>query len=67
MPIERIIAWQKTTRFSIDTELRLADIYFSDLYLKRTNNDLVVIDADTGTIKRQVGLVRFVRRFLLPV
>ena len=67
VPIERIIAWQKTANFSIDTELSMADIYLSDLYLKRTSDDLVIIDADPGDIKRKTGLARFIKRFLLPI
>ena len=66
VPIERIKAWQRTTRFSIDSEVNTVDMFFSGLYLKRKNDDLIIIDADTGNAKRKVGLARFIRRFFLP-
>ncbi len=66
VPMERIISWQKTTQFSVDTKLRMVDIYFSDVYLKKTNGDVMIVDADTGKIKRKTGLVRFISKFFLP-
>lgn len=65
-PIERIIAWQSSTRFSVNSELNIADLYLSGLYLKRTNEDLIIIDADAGKARRKTGMVRFVPSFLLP-
>ncbi len=65
--IDRIIAWQRTTQFSIDSELSMVNMYFSGVYLKRTNDDLIVIDADAGNTKRKVGLAKFVTKFLLPI
>ena len=65
MPINRIIAWQRTTQFSVDSELNVVDLYFSGVYLKRKNNDLIIIDADAGNIKRRFGLARFISKFLM--
>ncbi len=67
MPIDRIIAWQRTTQFSIDSELNIVDLYLSGVYLKRNNDDLIIIDADSGNSKQKYGLVRFVTKFLLPI
>lgn len=67
VPINRIIAWQRTTQFSVDSELNMIDMYFSGVYLKRTNDDLIIVDADAGNTKRKVGLARFVTKFLLPI
>ena len=64
--IHRIVAWQRHTQFSIDSELGMVDMYLSDVYLKRTNNDLIIIDADAGNVKRKVGLARFIRKFMMP-
>ena len=67
IPIDRIIAWQRTTQFSVDSELNIADLYFSGVYLKRKNNDLIIIDADAGNAKRKAGVARFISKFLLPI
>lgn len=65
--VDRIIAWQRSTEFSVDSELGMADVFFSDLYLKRTNDDLIIIDADPGNIKKNIGLAKFIKRFFLPI
>lgn len=67
VPIERLVAWQKSTQFSVDSELNILDIYLSSLYLKRTNEDLLIVDADEAVGQGKAGLMRFVRRFLLPI
>ena len=63
----RVIAWQKNTLFSVDSELNLLDVYLSSLYLKRSSDDLIIIDADDGYAKNKTGLFRFVLRFFLPI
>ena len=65
--VERLLAWQTTARFSIDSELGMADMYLSGVYLKRTNDDLIIIDADSGDAKRKSGLARFIKSFLSPI
>lgn len=65
--VDRIAAWQRSTEFSVDSELSLADVFFSDLYLKRSNDDLIIIDADPGNIKKNIGLAKFIKRFFLPI
>ncbi len=65
MPPSRLVAWQQSARFHIDSELALLDIYFSEAYVEPEVQTALVMDVDRqdgfGT-----GLVRFVRRFLLP-
>lgn len=65
--MDRLVAWQKSATFSVDSELNPIDIYLSGLYLKRSSDDIVVIDADEATGNRRIGLAKFIRRFLLPV
>ncbi|WP_339832701.1 AIM24 family protein [uncultured Altibacter sp.] len=64
--IDRLIAWQKTTKFAVISELNLVDLYLSGLYLKRSSTDMVLIDADETAKKRKVGIARFISKFFLP-
>ncbi len=61
----RIIAWQKNTRFHVESELNVMDVFLSGIYLKRQDTDPVLIDADAKG-KAQKGIVSFVRKFLMP-
>jgi len=61
----RLLAWQKNTRFSIDSTLSFVDIYLSGFYMRPREVDLAVIDADRPG-ERESGLGRFVTNFLLP-
>lgn len=64
---ERVIAWQKHAQFSVASELNMIDIYFSSLYLQRASDDLIIIDADTGSAKTKTGLLKFVFKFIFPI
>ncbi|KZS41122.1 hypothetical protein AWE51_23515 [Aquimarina aggregata] len=62
----RILAWQKNTRFNVESELNLVDVFMSGIYLKKKDDDLILIDADVkGPAKN--GIVRFIKNFILPV
>lgn len=65
MTPNRLLAWQKTARFSVESEESLRDIYFSGFYLRKNRNDLVIVDADRIGKPGQ-GLGRFIKYFLLP-
>ncbi len=66
LPPERIIATQKNTRFHIDSELDLVNIYLSTVYVQPAGGGQVIVDVDSqrGT---KTGLVSFIKRFLLPL
>lgn len=64
--IDRLVAWQKCTEFSVVSELNIVDMYFSGLYLQRQSDDIIIIDADETSKKRSVGMVRFISKFLFP-
>ena len=66
VPTSRILAWQKNTRFNVESELSFVDVFMSGIYLKKQVDDLVLIDADVKGRSRK-GIVRFIRNFLLPV
>ncbi|AXT59151.1 hypothetical protein D1816_01890 [Aquimarina sp. AD10] len=62
----RILAWQKNTRFNVESELNLVDVFMSGIYLKKKDDDLILIDADVkGPAKN--GIIRFIKNFILPV
>ena len=62
----RILAWQRNTRFNVESELNIIDVFMSGIYLKKKENDLILIDADfKGRGKN--GIVRFIKSFLLPI
>lgn len=62
----RILAWQRNTRFNVESELNIVDVFMSGIYLKKKEGDLVLIDADHKG-KAKNGIVRFIKSFLLPV
>jgi len=62
----RILAWQRNTRFNVESELNLVDVFMSGIYLKKKKGDLVLIDADFKG-KAKNGIVRFIKSFLLPI
>ncbi|SHI49098.1 AIM24 family protein [Aquimarina spongiae] len=62
----RIMAWQKNTRFNVESELNLVDVFMSGIYLKKKENDLILIDADVKGPSKN-GIVRFIKNFILPV
>ncbi len=65
IPASRIIAWQKNTKFHVESELNVMDVFLSGIYLKRQGTDPVLIDADAKG-KAQKGIVSFIRKFLMP-
>ncbi len=62
----RIVAWQKNTRFNVESELNLIDVFMSGIYLKKKEDDLILIDADVKGPSKN-GIVRFIKNFILPV
>lgn len=62
----RILAWQRNTRFNVESELNLVDVFMSGIYLKKKEGDLILIDADFKG-KAKNGIVRFIKSFLLPI
>jgi len=61
-----LMAWQKNTRFNVESELNLVDVFMSGIYLKKKENDLILIDADVKGPSKN-GIVRFIKNFILPV
>lgn len=66
MPPERIIATQLNTRFHVDSELDLVNVYLSTAYVRPAGGGKVIVDVDSqrGT---KTGLGSFIKRFLLPI
>ncbi len=62
----RIMAWQKNTRFNVESELNLVDVFMSGIYLKKKEGDLILIDADVKGPSKN-GIVRFIKNFILPI
>jgi len=62
----RILAWHKNTRFHVESELNILDVFMSGIYLKKKKEDMVLIDADTKG-KAKTGIVQFIKHFLLPI
>ena len=62
----RVLAWQRNTRFNVESELNMVDVFMSGIYLKKKEEDLILIDADAkGSAKS--GIVRFIKSFILPI
>lgn len=66
VPPARILAWHEHTRFTVESELNIVDMYLSAVYLERVGNAPVIIDADTMN-SPAAGLARFIRYFILPM
>lgn len=65
MPANRLVAWQKGLRFHSESELNFVDIYFSDNYVKKAGDGILIMDADKrGSAKN--GLTRFIKHFFFP-
>ena len=61
----RIVAFNSGTRFDIDSELNLIDVYLSGFYLQKMPADLIVIDADAKG-KANLGLIQYVKGLIWP-
>lgn len=61
----RLLAWQKISRFSIESNLSFVDIYLSGFNIRPMKNDLVLIDVDRQS-NQESGLGRFTKNFLKP-
>lgn len=66
LPPERIIAAQMNTRFHIDSEVDLVNIYLSSAYVRPAGGGQVIVDVDSQRGTR-TGLGSFIKRFILPV
>lgn len=64
-PPERLLAMNKDTRFHVESEMGIVDIYVSTAYLKPVGSGTVVVDVDRQK-GGESGLGRFVTHFLLP-
>ena len=62
----RILAWQRNTRFQVESEVNLVDVFMSGIYFKKQEADLILIDADVKG-RAKSGIVKFIKSFLLPV
>jgi hypothetical protein len=65
VPQHRILAWQEQTRFYVESELNVFDVFFSGVYLGPLPNNPTVINSDQ-TGKSRSGISRFFWHFLLP-
>ncbi|PHI19591.1 hypothetical protein CEQ90_12000 [Lewinellaceae bacterium SD302] len=65
VPQHRILAWQQHTRFLVESELNVLDVFFSGVYLRPMDGDPTVINSDQ-TGKARSGIGRFFWHFLLP-
>ncbi len=65
LPPERLIAMQKDTRFHIDSELDIINIYLSTAYVSPAGGGQVIVDVDSQR-GNKTGLGSFARRFILP-
>lgn len=66
VPINRIITWQRNTTFDVESELNHFDVFLSGIYLKPSSSNMVVVDADEQGSPEN-GLIKFVKRFLIPI
>lgn len=66
LPPERLIAMQTNTRFHVDSELDIVNIYLSNAYVRPAGNGQVIVDVDSQR-GNKTGLVSFLKRFILPV
>lgn len=64
-PPERLLAMNTDTRFHVDSETGIMDVYLSTAYMQPAGTGNVVIDVDRQKGGRS-GLGRFVTNFLLP-
>jgi len=64
--VSRILAWQRNTKFQVESEVNLVDVFMSGIYLKKQQDDLILIDADVKG-KAKSGIVKFIKNFLIPV
>lgn len=64
--VSRILAWQRNTRFQVESEVNLVDVFMSGIYLKKQPSDLILIDADVKG-KAKSGIVKFIKNFLMPI
>ncbi|MEM6638767.1 MAG: hypothetical protein AAF610_02600 [Pseudomonadota bacterium] len=72
IPAARLIAWNRSATFSIDSHLTPQDVFLNGFNLRRTRTGapargLLVVEADARDGGLFVGTLRFVRNFLLPV
>lgn len=65
LPPERLIAMQRDTRFYIDSETDIVNIYLSTAYISPAGGGQVIVDVDSQR-GNKTGLGSFVRRFILP-
>ncbi len=65
LPPERLIAMQKDTRFYIDSELDVLNIYLSAAYVSPAGGGQVIVDVDSQR-GNKTGLGSFIKRFILP-
>jgi len=65
LPPERLIGMQNNTRFYIDSELDVVNIYLSAAYVCPAGGGNVIVDVDSQR-GNKTGLGSFIKRFLLP-
>lgn len=61
-----ILAFQKKTRFSVESSLSVADMFFSNYSLKKENAANIIIDSTENDRKRK-GVFKFFLRFFIPI
>jgi hypothetical protein len=66
MPVHRLVAWHRQSRFKVRCELTIKDVFVSDIYVQKQPNDLIIIDADIPSTRAQ-GIARFMKTFLMPI
>ncbi|NER16337.1 AIM24 family protein [Spongiivirga citrea] len=64
--VSRILAWQRNTKFQVESEVNVVDVFMSGIYLRKQPDDLILIDADVKG-KAKSGIVKFIKNFLMPV
>jgi len=64
--LDRIIGFQKSTQFAVESNLEIADVFFSKFHMVKINTDNIIIDSETANSKRS-GIIRFFVRFLIPI
>ena len=74
IPASRLIAWNRYSRFSVDSHLTRADIFLNGFNLRRSDTDddsrpqgIIVVEADARSGSIMVGTLRFAKHFLLPI
>ena len=66
LPPERIIATHLNTRFQVDSELDLVNVYLSTAYVRPAGGGQAIVDVDSQR-GNKTGLGSFFKRFILPV